>query len=159
VQRKIWPGAPLCEILVIVEAFMSVRRQPHDQSRILIVDDEAIVVEFVERVLETAGYQLMTATSGEQALELCTKKGIPDLLVTDMKMPRMEGDELASRLRQQEPDLKVLYLTGFADLLFKNKEVLWDGEAYLEKPCTINGLLEAVSLLLWGEVLGDGFDT
>jgi CheY-like chemotaxis protein len=131
---------------------MRAPRRPHAETRILIVDDESVVVEFVERVLETVGYQLMTATSGEQALQLCTSKGIPDLLVTDMKMPRMEGDELASRLRQQEPDLKVLYLTGFADLLFKNKEMLWDGEAYLEKPCTINGLIEAVSLLLSGQV-------
>jgi CheY-like chemotaxis protein len=144
----------------MVEPFMSARRQPHAHPRILIVDDEPVVVEFVERVLETAGYQLlMTATSGDQAIELCTQKGMPDLLVTDMKMPRMEGDELASKLRQQEPDLKVLYLTGFADSLFKNKEVLWDGEAYLEKPCTINGLLEAVSLLLSGEVSADPFDT
>lgn len=127
---------------------MARHRRPHAQTRILIVDDEAVVVEFVERVLETAGYQLMTATSGEQALDLCARQGMPHLLVTDLKMPRMEGDELASRLRRQEPDLKVLYLTGFADMLFKNKDVLWDGEAYLEKPCTINGLLEAVSLLL-----------
>jgi len=131
---------------------MTAPRQPHSPSRILIVDDEPVVVEFVERVLEIGGYHLMTATSGEQALDICAKQGMPDLLVTDMKMPRMEGDELASRLRQMEPDIKVLYLTGFADLLFKNKEVLWDGEAYLEKPCTINGLLEAVSLLLSGEV-------
>ena len=138
---------------------MSVRRPPHSDTRILIVDDEAVVVEFVERVLETVGYQLMTATSGEQALDLCAKRGMPHLLVTDMKMPRMEGDELASRLRQQEPDLKVLYLTGFADLLFKNKEMLWDGEAYLEKPCTINGLLEAVSLLLSGQVSEGPSDT
>ena len=138
---------------------MPVRRPPHSETLILIVDDEAPVVEFVERVLETVGYQLMTATSGEQALDLCAKRGMPHLLVTDMKMPRMEGDELASRLRQQEPDLKVLYLTGFADLLFKNKEMLWDGEAYLEKPCTINGLLEAVSLLLSGQVSDGSSDT
>ena len=138
---------------------MPVRRAPHSETLILIVDDEAPVVEFVERVLETVGYQLMTATSGEQALDLCAKRGMPHLLVTDMKMPRMEGDELASRLRQQEPDLKVLYLTGFADLLFKNKEMLWDGEAYLEKPCTINGLLEAVSLLLSGQVSEGPSDT
>jgi CheY-like chemotaxis protein len=101
----------------------------------------------------------MTATSGDEALKLCTDQGIPDLLVTDMKMPRMEGDELATRLRQREPDLKVLYLTGFADLLFKNKELLWDGEAYLEKPCTIGGLLEAVSLLLSGQISSDPLDT
>ena len=133
--------------------------QPRTSARILVVDDEPVVVEFVERVLQTAGYDIMTATSGDAALELCTERGLPDLLVTDMKMPRMEGDELASKLRQQDPDLKVLYLTGFADLLFKNKELLWDGEAYLEKPCTIDGLLEAVSLLLSGEVSADAVDT
>jgi two-component system, cell cycle sensor histidine kinase and response regulator CckA len=129
-------------------------------TRVLIVDDEPLMVEFVERVLESAGYQrLMTATSGEAALELCGKQGLPTLLVTDLKMPRMEGDELAAELRRREPDLKVLYLTGFADVLFKNKGVLWEGEAYLEKPCTISGLLEAVSLLLSGEVSADAPDT
>jgi CheY-like chemotaxis protein len=134
-------------------------RQSRSSARILVVDDEPVVVEFAERVLQTAGYHIMTATSGDAALKLCTEQGLPDLLVTDMKMPRMEGDELASKLRQQDPDLKVLYLTGFADLLFKNKELLWDGEAYLEKPCTIDGLLEAVSLLLSGEVSADAVDT
>ena len=134
-------------------------RQSRSSARILVVDDEPVVVEFAERVLQTAGYHIMTATSGDAALKLCTEQGLPDLLVTDMKMPRMEGDELASKLRQQDPDLKVLYLTGFADLLFKNKELLWDGEAYLEKPCTIDGLLEAVSLLLSGEVSADPVDT
>ena len=138
---------------------MSPRRAPPSNARILVVDDEAIVVEFAQRVLHTAGYHIMTATSGDAALKLCTEQGLPDLLVTDMKMPRMEGDELASKLRKQDPDLKVLYLTGFADLLFKNKDMLWDGEAYLEKPCTMSGLLEAVSLLLVGEVSVDPLDT
>jgi two-component system cell cycle sensor histidine kinase/response regulator CckA len=142
-----------------VEVTMTRRRQSDPPARILIVDDEPVVVEFAQRVLQSAGYRTMTATSGDEALKLCTDQGIPDLLVTDMKMPRMEGDELATRLRQREPDLKVLYLTGFADLLFKNKELLWDGEAYLEKPCTIGGLLEAVSLLLSGQISSDPLDT
>ena len=135
------------------------RPEARPPVRILIVDDEPVVVEFARRVLDSAGYSTMTATSGDEALKLCTETGVPDLLVTDMKMPRMEGDELATRLRQREPDLKVLYLTGFADLLFKNKELLWDGEAYLEKPCTIGGLLEAVSLLVSGHVSRDPLDT
>jgi len=135
------------------------RHPPPSAVRILVVDDEPTVVEFAHRVLETVGYSIRTATSGDAAIELCSREGMPDLLVTDMKMPRMDGDELASRLRQTEPDLKVLYLTGFADLLFKNKEVLWDGEAYLEKPCTIGGLLEAVSLLLYRHLSHDSADT
>ena len=55
-------------------------------------------------------------------------------------MPQMTGDELARRLRQDEPALKVLYLTGYSDQLFKEKITLWQDEAFLEKPCTIDGL-------------------
>ena len=65
-------------------------------------------------------------------------------------MPQMTGDELARRLRQTEPALKVLYLTGFSDRLFKEKVTLWQDEAFLDKPCSVKGLLEAVSLLLFG---------
>lgn len=134
-------------------------RPRRPRARILVVDDEAVVVEFADRVLQDAGYKTMTATSGDAAIKLCEAQGLPDLLLTDLKMPRMEGDELASRLRKREPDLKVLYLTGFADQLFRNKQTLWDGEAFLEKPCTISGLLEAVSLLLHGQVSRGPMDT
>ena len=101
----------------------------------------------------------MTATSGDAAMQLCEKQGNPDLLLTDLRMPRMSGDELAGRLRQRDPDLKVLYLTGYSDQLFRSKQTLWDGEAFLEKPCSISGLLEAVSLLLRGEVSSKPIDT
>jgi YesN/AraC family two-component response regulator len=73
-----------------------------------------------------------------------------DLVVTDVMMPQMTGDELARRLRLQHPTVKVLYLTGFSDRLFKEKVTLWADEAFLDKPCTVKGLLEAVSLLLFG---------
>ena len=65
-------------------------------------------------------------------------------------MPGMTGDELARRLRQSEPALKVLYLTGYSDHLFKEKTMLWADEAFLDKPCSVKGLREAVSLLLFG---------
>jgi len=66
-------------------------------------------------------------------------------------MPQMTGDELARRLRQTEQrGLKVLYLTGFSDRLFKEKVTLWEDEAFLDKPCGVKGLLQAVSLLLFG---------
>jgi two-component system cell cycle sensor histidine kinase/response regulator CckA len=72
--------------------------------------------------------------------------------VTDVMMPKMTGDELARRLRQNQPGLKVLYLTGFSDRLFKEKVTLWQDEAFLDKPCSVKGLLEAVSLLVSGHV-------
>lgn len=135
------------------------RTPERTSARILVVDDEASVVEFAERALRAAGYTTMTATSGDAAMQICEKQGNPDLLLTDLRMPRMTGDELAGRLRKRDPDLKVLYLTGYSDQLFRSKQTLWDGEAFLDKPCSISGLLEAVSLLLRGEVSSKPIDT
>jgi hypothetical protein len=66
-------------------------------------------------------------------------------------MPDMHGDELARRLLCREPDLKVLYFTGFSDQLFTDKTTLWENEAFIEKPVTTKGLLEAVSMMLSGD--------
>jgi len=119
---------------------------------VLIVDDEEPVRRFVERVLQDAGYQTATAPGGAEALEVADRLGSFELLVTDMMMPQMTGDELARRLRLKKPELKILYLTGFSDRLFKDKVMLWADEAFLDKPCTIKSLKEAVSLLLSGHV-------
>ena len=116
----------------------------------LIVDDEEPILRFVERVLQAAGYKTTVAPDGLEALEAAEKLGPFDVLVTDLMMPRMSGDELARRLRQADPQLKVLYLTGYSDRLFREKTTLWEDEAFLEKPCTVTGLLQAVSLLLFG---------
>ena len=118
-------------------------------SRILVVDDEPTILQFVDRVLRDAGYVPTLAGSGPQALE-AAKPGVFDLLLTDVAMPEMSGDELARQLRVIEPHLKVLYLTGYADRLFKEKITLWEDEAFLEKPCSVTGLLEAVALLVHG---------
>jgi two-component system, cell cycle sensor histidine kinase and response regulator CckA len=117
---------------------------------VLIVDDEEPVRKFVERVLQGAGYKTALAGDGPEAIEAASKIDHIDILVTDVMMPQMQGDELARRLRQSEPALKVLYLTGYSDRLFKDKITLWEDEAFLDKPCSVKGLLQAVSLLLFG---------
>ncbi|HZR25456.1 MAG TPA: response regulator [Vicinamibacterales bacterium] len=124
---------------------------PRDVS-VLIVDDEEPVRMYVDRVLSSAGYHTTLASDGPQAIEIASKMEQLDILVTDVMMPEMQGDELARRLRQREPQLKVLYLTGYSDRLFKDKITLWQDEAFLDKPCGAKGLLEAVSLLLFGRV-------
>lgn len=125
-------------------------------GRILVVDDEAPVLNFVEKVLHEAGYTIALATSGDAALAVMEQQGPFDLLLTDQVMPKMTGDELARRARHLCPDLKVLYLTGFNDSLFKAKSTLWTDEAFLDKPCSMNELTEAVSLLLHGQILPPG---
>ena len=127
-------------------------KTPVRSLRVLIVDDEEPVRRFVQRVLSEAGHQTVMAVDGKDALEIAGKRGPFDLLVTDVNMPNMMGDELARRLRQAQPSLKVLYLTGFSEQLFKEKVTLWEDEAYLDKPCSVKGLLEAVSLLAFGQV-------
>jgi two-component system, cell cycle sensor histidine kinase and response regulator CckA len=117
--------------------------------RVLVVDDEPQICEFVSRVLDDAGYQVTTAGDGPGAIALVAERGAPDLLLTDFMMPQMNGDELAARLRQSLPDLKVLYLTGYSQALFDNRALLWEGEAFLEKPCSPAELLEGVSMILF----------
>ena len=124
----------------------------------LVVDDEDAILRFVERVLSGAGFRTVVAHSGAEAVSLATTVAGLDLLVTDLMMPNMNGDELARRLRALDPDLPVLYLTGFSDRLFADRMQLWENEAFLDKPCTVKGLLEAVSLVSHRPVAGS-FDT
>ena len=120
------------------------------KASVLVVDDEEAVRKLVDRVLREGGYQTVTAADGPEALDAASKLETLDILVTDVMMPQMHGDELARRLRQRQPGLKVLYLTGYSDQLFKDKFTLWEDEAFLDKPWSVKGLLEAVSLLLYG---------
>ena len=129
---------------------------PTAPIRVLVVDDEPEMCEFVARVLSDAGYRVKTAGDGPAAIASAELHGPPDLLLTDLKMPQMDGDEVAATLRQTTPDLKVLYLTGFSQALFTKRGTLWEGEAFLEKPCTPNALLEAVSLLLFNQLEAAG---
>ena len=69
-------------------------------------------------------------------------------------MPGMRGDELARLLFQRMPEIKILYMTGFADRLFAERNSLWANQAFIEKPVTVAGLEEAVSLLLFGHTRG-----
>jgi CheY-like chemotaxis protein len=120
--------------------------------RVLTVDDEAGVREFVTRVLRQPGHEVRVAVDGAEAVEIAETQGPFDLLVTDVTLPGMRGDELARRLRQANPHLKILYLTGSSDRLFETRPLLWEDEAFLQKPVSAQGLLEAAALLLVGRV-------
>jgi CheY-like chemotaxis protein len=118
----------------------------------LVVDDEPSVRRFVNRVLESAGYRTAMACDGVEALQVAEGLEALDLVVCDLAMPNMTGVDFGRRLRQSRPNIKILYLTGFSDHLFKERTVLWEDEAYLDKPCSPKGLLQAVSLLLFRTV-------
>jgi CheY-like chemotaxis protein len=126
---------------------------PAAPTHVLVVDDEPPIREFAARVLENAGYRVTTAGDASQAIASVREHGAPALLLADLKMPEMDGDELAARLRRSTPDLKVLYLTGYPQTLFDHRGILWEGEAFLEKPCSPAELRQAVSLLLFDQLV------
>jgi CheY-like chemotaxis protein len=117
---------------------------------VLIVDDEKPIRMLERRFLERAGYRVLEAADGPSAIALLDENAPLDLLLADVEMPLLLGSEMARRIRRIRPDLKVLFVTGHVDRLFEEQPLLWEGEAFLDKPFDSAGLLEAVSLLLFG---------
>jgi CheY-like chemotaxis protein len=131
------PLAPLAELV--------------ERKTVMLVDDDPAMLELIAKILSVENYDLMTAASGDEALSRIEAEGvIPDLLVTDLMMPGMDGRQLAGALRERAPSVGVLYQTGFTDVLFQSKQELEVGEAFLEKPFSARGLMEAARLALFG---------
>jgi CheY-like chemotaxis protein len=126
-------------------------KRPH---RILVVEDDDAIRNLVDRALREVGYETCVAPNGLEALGLLETEASCDLLLTDLLMPEMSGDELVRRARALRPELKVLYLTAYSNRLFSERPVLWENETFIDKPITINGLREAVSLALFGHMRG-----
>lgn len=121
-------------------------------AKILVVDDDASVRDGLDRALRGAGYTTMTATDGPEALAIADGSGPFDLLLADVVMPQMLGNELARQMRERDPNLPVLYVTAYSNRLFEERTTLSEHEAFLDKPFTMKGLLEATALLLAGRV-------
>lgn len=122
-----------------------------ERKTVLVVDDDPMMLEVLSRVLQRENFALIVAGSGPEALErLQQHGGHLDLLITDFLMPGMDGRELADRVRLRFPGVRVLYQTGFSDMLFENVVELEEGAAFLEKPFTARGLREAARLVLFG---------
>lgn len=123
------------------------------KKTVAVVDDDPMMLDVLSRILQRENFELLMASGGPEIIEkLRAHTGDVDLLVTDYAMPQMQGRELADRVRQQFPSVKVLYQTGFSDLLFEDRVELEEGAAFLEKPFTARGLREAARLVLFGSI-------
>jgi CheY-like chemotaxis protein len=90
-------------------------------GRILLVDDNSLGLTARRSVLEELGHEVLTANTAADALELCGKHSF-DVVVTDYKMPKMNGVELIGRLRKQHPATHVILISGFTDTLGLNED-------------------------------------
>ena len=123
------------------------------KKTVAVVDDDPMMLDVLSRILQRENYELVMAGGGPEIMEkLEGRDGHLDLLVTDYAMPDMQGRELAERIRVRFPLVKVLYQTGFSDMLFENRVELEDGAAFVEKPFTARGLREAARLVLFGSI-------
>jgi signal transduction histidine kinase/CheY-like chemotaxis protein len=110
---------------------------PHGNEKILLVEDETAVRELAASTLRRQGYVVLEAANGEEALRVTEAQASQmfQLLVTDVIMPRLGGKVLADRLRQAHPELKVLFISGYADdMIIHYNEILTPGIAFLQKP-------------------------
>jgi two-component system, cell cycle sensor histidine kinase and response regulator CckA len=109
-------------------------------ERILIVEDEPSVLQLATRMLEGFGYSVIGASTPDEALALplTGETQLLDLLVTDVVLSGMNGTELARRMQNRSPGLRVLFISGYTDETTFRTEVLAEGEAFLPKPFTKN---------------------
>ncbi|HLL81283.1 MAG TPA: PAS domain S-box protein, partial [Longimicrobium sp.] len=120
---------------------------------ILLVEDEESVRRLGHRVLERAGYTVLAAAAGGEALRVAeAHAGAIHLLVTDVVMPGMSGREVAERMALLRPRAGVLFTSGYTDDAIVHHGVLDDGMAFLQKPFDPSTLLDAVRRVLDGEV-------
>ena len=116
---------------------------------VLIVDDEATIRILAAEVLEDLGYRVLQSDSGSGGLEALGMAGHVDLLLTDVGLPGgINGRQLADAARVARPDLKVLFITGYAENAVLNHKHLAHGMHVLTKPFTMNALASRVSDLL-----------
>ncbi len=116
---------------------------------ILLVEDEDMVRAVAERALTRQGYTVMTAENGEVALELLDRNGRPDLLISDVVMPTMDGPSMVRHVRERYPDLPIIFMSGYAEEQLR-KSIDIDNVAFLPKPFSVQQLAEAARDVLVG---------
>jgi CheY-like chemotaxis protein len=119
---------------------------------LLLVEDEASVRELLRELLEAAGYSVLEASRPAEALRIAQSRAEPiQLLITDVVMPEMTGPELARRLAEMRPGLRMLFLSGYTEGVVVDKGLLLgDGAHFLQKPFTGDALEAKVREVLDG---------
>ena len=112
--------------------------------RILVVDDEPFVSDAVKMMLTFDGHEVITASSGLEALALLEKEKY-DLVITDYAMPIMKGDELAVTIKARNPGQPIVLITAYAEMLKAARHPLTGVDFIISKPFLLDNLREAIN--------------
>jgi len=116
-------------------------------GRILIVEDEDMVRAVAERALVRQGYDVETASDGEQALKLFADGKRYDLVISDVVMPNLDGPSMAQQLRKNYGDVRLLFISGYAEEQLR-ETISLDNVAFMAKPFSVQQIAEAVQVAL-----------
>jgi two-component system cell cycle sensor histidine kinase/response regulator CckA len=121
------------------------------RGTVLLVEDEDAVRSFAARALGTRGYHVLEASTGAEALEVFEgHDGEDDLVVSDVAMPEMDGPTLMKELRRDHPDLKIIFMSGYAEDAFRRNLTENEHFMFLQKPFDLKQLAAAVKSALEG---------
>jgi CheY-like chemotaxis protein len=110
-------------------------RPARGSETILLVEDEDGVRRLLQHVLDRRGYRVLVAPGGDEALEIFRQRGSEiDIVLTDMVMPKMNGRELADRLNEIRPDLRIMFMSGYPGDVLMRTGALRPGMSVLQKP-------------------------
>ena len=148
-------GTSIRIYLPVTDAPAAVERQPaargatEGTETLLLVEDNDAIREISAQALRRRGYTVFEARNGEEAIDWASKSVLlADMLITDVVMPGMSGPNLAARMLQQMPNLRVLYMSGYTDDATEVHGAFWGGVPLLQKPFTPSQLAESVRMAL-----------
>jgi len=118
-----------------------------DQHRILVADDEETIRAILKDELEEEGYAITTAVDGEDAIRLLRQDKF-DLVLADIKMPRADGFEVLRTVKAEQPSVRVIMLTGFADLKNAIESKRLGADDFVSKPYDIVDLVTTIERVL-----------
>jgi len=140
------------EIIGVIQSGML--SETDDRYRILVVEDEPDLLELYHGVLEAEGYRVMAAANGEEGLAVF-RQFYPDLVFTDIIMPKTNGIEMVQVIRQEKPDTKIVYITGFLGVEELRRRISDElnrfGYRLLSKPFKISQMLDEIETYLVGK--------
>ena len=120
---------------------------PHTQARILVAEDDDAMRIFLENALSRAGHEVSALPNGDSAAT-CAELGGYDILLTDVRMPGMDGVDLARHLLAGSPNLRIMFVTGFAATALQATDLISQGARVLSKPFKLSDLVQQVERMM-----------